>query len=220
MSDPTPSTPGTCVYCAEPLPTAVERCPACGESTTPAARDPASQRPLGPKIIALFSLLFGGLGLMGPIATVVMYTVFPADPNDPLRAMADQSPLFQGWIFASQGLGFILSGCLLASGIGLLGWREWGRRLGVQVAIGQLVLLGVSTLITASVFAASLAGVGGMSPAPGPAGMGQMIQGFALGAVLVGACFGAILPLATLIVLRRPANREAFAQAEKERSAA
>lgn len=220
MSEPTASTAGTCVYCAEPLPPGVARCPACGESTTPAAKDPMSQRPLGPKIIALFSLLFGGLGLMGPVVTIVMYTVFPADPNDPLRAMADQSPLFRGWLFASQGLGFLLSGAHLASGLGLLAWREWGRRLGVQVAIGQLVLLGVSTLITASVFAASLAGVGGLTPAPGPAGMGQMIQGFALGAVLFGACFGAILPGATIIVLRRPANREAFAQAEKDRAAA
>jgi len=81
------------------------------------------------------------------------------------------------------------------------------------------VLLVVSTLITASVFAASLAGAGGLSPGPGPAGMGPMIQGFALGAVLFGACFAAILPVATIIVLRRPTAREAFAQAEADRPA-
>ncbi len=214
MSEATP-----CVYCAEPLPEGAARCPACGESTKPAAADLGPPRPLGPKIIALFSLLFGGLGLMGPIFTVVMYTVFPVDPNvpDPIRALAEKNALFKGWVFLSQGIGFVVAACHLASGIGLLGWREWGRRLGVQVAVAQLVLLVVSTLIAGAVCAeAMLSSSGATGPGGAPA---AMLQGFALGAILVGACFGAILPVATLLVLRRPPAREAFAQAEAERPA-
>lgn len=203
----------TCVYCAEPLPPeGVERCPACGESTKPRA-DLGPQRPLGPKIIALFSLLFGGIGLIGPIGTVVMYTVLPADPNDPVRSLADANELFRGWIFLSQGLGFLVSACHLASGIGLLGWREWGRRLGVRVAVAQLVLLVVSTLITGAVCAEALLG------SAGGGGAAAMVQGMVLGGVIFGACFGAILPVATILVLRRPTNREAFDQAEKDRLA-
>lgn len=212
MSDPTPSPAGTCIYCAEPLPTAVERCPACGESTKPRAADLGPPRPLGPKILALFNLLFGGMGLIGVVGVVLMFAFMPADPRDPTRAAMAREPVFAVWTYLTQGLGALAAIGQLVSAVGLLGWREWGRRLAVQVAAFQLFQLVAGSLMM-FVYVALPAMTGAVPSDPA-------MQAIAVGGAFGGVCFGAILPVATLLVLRRPATREAFAQAEKERPAA
>lgn len=203
----------TCIYCAEALPPGAARCPACGEPTqkVSAAADLGPPRPLGPKLIALFSILFGGLGLLGPVAMIVMFTVLPADPNDPVRSAMAREPVFRAWTFVGQGLGFLAAVGLLASGIGILGWREWARRLAVRTAAFQLGIIAVGSLMT-FVYVALPIMTGAVAANP-------IQQGAAIGGAVGGVCFGSIFPVATLLVLRRPAAREAFASAEAERTA-
>lgn len=202
----------TCVYCAEPLPPeGVERCPACGESTAPRPAQREPQRPLGPKLIALFNLLFGGLGLVGLIGVVVVYAFLPVDPRDPTRAAMAREPIFAGWTYLSFAIGGLAAAGQLASAIGLLSFREWGRRLAVQVATLQLAQLVVGTIMmTIYVVVPIMTGAVQADP---------VMQGAAIGGAFGGMCFGSILPVATLLVLRRPATLEAFAQAEAERPA-
>ena len=58
-------------------------------------------------LIVSLVLFFAGM----VIFTVVMYTVFPVDPNvpDPIRALAEKNALFKGWVFLSQGIGFVVA---------------------------------------------------------------------------------------------------------------
>lgn len=195
-----------CPYCAEAVPQpAPAKCPACGERLAAPAGPPPKPLPVGPLILGWFNLAFGGIGLFSPLILVFLALV-PRNPADPFQAAMATSGFFRAWIYGGQVLAFLGAILLLASGVGLLRWREWARRASMAYAVYTIVMLVLGFFVTLQfIILPSLRGP--MSPA----------QVGAIGGAF-GSCLGLIYPVATLLVLRRPVVMAVFAEQERLRA--
>jgi hypothetical protein len=134
-----------------------------------------------------------------------------------------QDPALQGYSIADVVSSLILNILLLVSGIGLVRYAEWGRRLGLWIAAIKIVRLVVIygffivvvvprvTKAITSIFQEMVQEMAKAAPPgqriPGPAEMAQM--GTSLGimytVLAIGmVIFGVIYPIIVLILLSRP----------------
>lgn len=198
----------SCPYCAEAVPTAVDKCPSCGERLVAAKEPPPPPLPVGPTILAWFNIAFGALGLFSPLILVFL-AVMPKMPNDPFQAALARGGFFAAWVYGGQVLAFLGAVLLIASGVGLLRWREWARRAALGYAVYTIVMLIAGSLVTLHYVVLPTLRTPGLAPAQ----VGGTVGG------LLGSCLGLIYPVATLLVLRRPAVIATFAEQEKLRAA-
>jgi hypothetical protein len=145
----------------------------------------------------------------------------------PLPKMPDMAKFYEDVSLPAYGIadavsGLILNILMVVAGIGLLGFREWARQLGLWVAALKIVrlvaLYGFFAIVVApniskafsSMFQETVEGMGKGAPPgqriPAPAefaqmgmAMGVMMTAFAIGMII----FGAIYPIIVLILLSR-----------------
>ena len=163
------------------------------------------QRPAIATVFGILNLVFGILGVCGSVASVggfaFLYSgVFDAKMKAQMNLQQFDDPVFFGLLSMQMALGTILSVVIIISGIGLLKFKPWGRKLANFYAIAYLILLvvGVTINIVFTVIPAiNEANSLGASP--------DKIGG-AVGGVLGGVfsvCFGVIFPICILIFLNR-----------------
>jgi len=161
------------------------------------------QRPTSVTVFGILNIVFGALGLLcTPISLAAMF-LLPTQGNPVLEAMRENR-LYLAWTIVSGSLSFVVSGILLAAGVGLLNLKPWARVTSIICAIYGIAACVLGQAMNLSVmipYARKLSESGGPQAA---AGIGGMIGG------VFGSCFGLIYPILLLIFLTRPTVKAAF----------
>ncbi len=156
-----------------------------------------------PKTLALLQIVFGTLGLLcGPLLALWFITGEQVGPPE-FVAIVQQSHVVVFQVVMA-GLGFLLSGTMLAAGVLMLMGKAWGRRLGVAVAVTSIILWLISSMGNCSLISYPIWQLARVSESPEAVGV-------AIGGI-VGGAIGGIIALAyqavMLILLNRKSVKE------------
>ncbi len=192
------------------------------------------QKPAGVVVIAILQIVFGGLGLLGPVlyfagvqkAMASWQASMPKAPNQPvfsqekMQAEIEQRiPGYTPYMNAMNAFILVLCALMIAGGIGLLQLRPWGRwvtilyaALSMAYTIGNSVFMlvwfvpAMSDVMTEQFKLLKPAGPG---PAPDPAVMGNFMQIVLTASVVFGLLL-MIYPIIVLVIMLLPSTRAAF----------
>jgi hypothetical protein len=163
------------------------------------------QRPAVATVFGILNLVFGILGVCGSAASVVGFAVLSsnlvdAKMKEQMNLQQFDDPVFFGLLSMQMVLGTILSVVIIFSGIGLLKFKPWGRKLANFYAVAYLGLLVVGVTINI-IFTVIPAINAANQPGATPDKIGGAVGG-AMGGVF-SVCFGVIYPICILIFLNR-----------------
>lgn len=163
------------------------------------------QRPVTATVFGILNLVFGVLGVCGNIVGIGMFAVMSSDLMD-ANAKAQMNwqqfddPTIFAVLIAQMTLSGILAIVIIISGIGLLKFKPWGRKLANFYAVATLILIVVGTtfsIIYTVIPTLNEANLPGADPQKMGAAIGGLVGG------VFGACFGIIYPICILIFLNR-----------------
>ena len=168
-------------------------------------------RPLAATIFGVVNIVFGGIGVLGTLASIPTVLGRPAPSGQPeLDAILwSERMILLGQITAPLGL--LSSGALLAAGIGLLRMQPWGRLL--SVLWGWYTVVMVVVMIPVQWYV-----LWGPMWELGSAGGNPVVRMLAMVTVVagpVGMIIGLIHPVLLLVFMSRAAMIAAFEQAAK-----
>ena len=154
------------------------------------------ERPAVITVFGVLNIVFGGLGVLGTIVALVGLIVVGVGSGLPDGLLESQSVLV-------AVLGFAGEVVLLASGVGLLMMRPWGRRLSIVYGICMVAVTAVHAALA----------IGKVQSATSmwlPYIYGGIATGVATVGMILGFGFGLAYPLLLLIVMTRKGVAEAF----------
>ena len=161
----------------------------------PSAPAPAWHKPIG-----VIAIVFGSLGMLGGcwgmVAPQVMGTMaskMPPEVAGQVEVMHD----FAGWTIASSLVGLVVAAALLVAGIGVHRQRRWGVTVARVWAVGKMLLVVATGVLTYQVFqetAARMSQTQGMQAMPG--GFMSAMGG---ATTAVGVLWGWALPVFLLV---------------------
>ncbi len=150
-------------------------------------------------IFGILNLCFGALGIFGTCAGGVVLAFAPA-----LTQMAElqEGPEFQiipegpmfGFFVASIVLGGILSIALIAAGVGLMKYKNWGRTLSIAYTWLNIIFTIIYTIASVGVAINKATGDGIADPEKATQ-IGAAVGGS------IGGCVGLIYPIVLLIFM-------------------
>lgn len=144
-------------------------------------------KPTSMVVFGILNLVFGAFGVLGiALGVLTLFLDLPKDDSPLQKLMED--PTYKVVNLVPQSIGVLLTFVLLASGVGLINGKLYGRRLAIIYAIAALlnvVLTGVVNVIFIALPAFGMA-------SDLPAGEQQA------GAILTGSIF-MILPICMFI---------------------
>ncbi len=166
---------------------------------------PSDQRPVIATVFGILNLVFGILGLCSTAATVVGFAVissdmFDAQMKEQMKVQQFDDPIYFGLLSMQMILGLILSIVVIISGVGLLKFKPWGRKLANFYAVASLIMLLIGVAISV-VFQIMPAINEANNPGAGPEAIGGAIGGSVGGVFTI--CFGSIYPICILVFLNR-----------------
>lgn len=174
---------------------------------------PANYRPK-PGAVAVFgilNLIFGIFGVLGSVCGGAVMLAAGSIPElqealsqDVTRRMAQENPYYAVFYYGQLVVGSLGSFALLASGVGLMRSRDWGRVLAVGYAWYLIVLLVVTQIVNLTVFL-PLASPAIQNGPQSPEEMNALI--LVLGGPF-GLCIGLIYPGLMLYFLGKEPVRE------------
>ena len=177
-------------------------------------RPAASYRPTPITVLAIFGIIFGGMGLLcKPLGLAVAFMPQPPGANP---AMAMQRELLP-WNLANAGIGTVISVLLLASAIGSLSLKPWARK-GMLAYAGLAVVMSLVTLVVTIVWVVpkmhdmqqqimlQSGGRGG----PPPAQMATIMQAAGTAGAVIAFIIALIFPAFILYLYTRPHIVAAF----------
>lgn len=182
--------------------------------SAPTFDEPAS-RSTWPTVVGVVSIVFGGLGVVGAIATPFTAGMAPPDANMP--PPPEGAALFiQG---AQNCLALILAVVLLTGGIGLLQRRGWSRPTLMGWSIAKLILVAIGIVV--GFLGGGAAQIEQMNQQFADAGMDFAVsQGMVITATIVSAIWFAAWPIFLLIWFSRGTiKNEVDAWREADRAA-
>jgi hypothetical protein len=162
-------------------------------------------------IVSTLAVAFGGVGLLS-VPVMFALTRVSLVLGLPLADVLGMSPGLRLWQAGSTAISTILSGLLLAGGLGLRRRRMWGPTLIQVYGVGAVVLAVANALVFATQVAPGLFARG--LAATDPVQQGGLLGG-AVGGVL-GSLTSVTIPVAMVILLRRPAVRGALAGSARQ----
>jgi hypothetical protein len=193
------------------------------------------QKPAGVMVIAILQIVFGSLGLLGPVlyfagaqrAMASWQASMPKAPNQPdfsqenlQAAMEQRLPGYTAYMNGLNGLALVMCLMMIAGGIGLLQMQPWARWLTVVWAALSIAYTVGNTVFSLTTVVPLMMDIMSeqiqrMQPAgPGPGGPGpEVLLSFMRIGMIVGAVFALILlayPITVLIILLLPSSRAAF----------
>jgi hypothetical protein len=170
------------------------------------------QRPTSVTVFGILNIIFGSLGILcTPFALMVLFVTPPPgqgqNPNPAIELMKD--PGYRTITVVMSGLGIVASAVLLASGIGLLRLRPWGRALAIGYAFYALAAALVNMVVSYVYLIAPMmeAAQKNNNPQSTGAAVGGTIGG------LIGSVGSLIYPVLLLVFMTRPRVVRAFASA-------
>jgi hypothetical protein len=155
-----------------------------------------TRRPATPKVIGIIALVFGGLGLLGQAMLPLMMLVMPAEIEEIQRESMKQGGYSWEYMMAMIALGAVISLWLIASGIGLLKYRRWGR-----LGFNAYAVLGIAMALYGVYTAATQVQ---SSPLDDLATMAEEMETMTRVTGVVSSLIGMIFPVLGLIFLNRP----------------
>ncbi len=170
---------------------------------------PPAQRPATAMIFGILNIVFGIMGICGSLISGGMLIAVGSGQLD--QQMMDQmqqfnDPVYFGFLSMQLVLGSIFAIVAIISGVGLIQFRPWGRKLANIYSIASLVLLIIGfvfNLVYAVLPAIQAANSGDADPAQVGGAIGGAVGG------ILGSCFGGIYPICALYFL----NRKSFVAA-------
>jgi hypothetical protein len=169
-------------------------------------------RPTGVTVIAILQLIFGGLGLCGSIVGAGGQAMkFQASSStgtatgtvteqDFEAELEKRAPGYKVVQVTELVLGFVTSGLMIASGIGLLNMRPWGRTTAIVYAALSIAIRIPSVIYSAAfvlpAMNATFDALPGANQGPGAA----VAQGIKIG-LIVGLAIGFLTIIYPIIVL-------------------
>jgi len=163
------------------------------------------QRPVSVTVFAVLNIVFGTMGFVAMIFSIVIMRVLPTTPDNPVLDIMRNSPGYATWMKIALPLGFLATGVSVASGIGLLKLKSWGRLLAIGYAIYGIVASLAGAVANYIFVMHPLMEQASQKSGPEAAGL----IGVAIGGTF-GTCFGMILPVLLLFFMFRPNVVAAF----------
>lgn len=175
------------------------------QNTSQATPLPSSQTPTIATVFGILNIIFGILGVCSGAAGFAGFAFISSGVLDErMKAEANlqqfDDPVFFALLMIQVILGLVLSGTLIAGGIGLLKFRPWGRKLSNFYAVSSLILLLVGlgiNIVYTIIPALSAANDPGARPEEIGGAVGGIIGG------VFGSCIGTIYPICLLIFMNR-----------------
>jgi hypothetical protein len=128
------------------------------ESQTPYAAVPqvqTSEKPKAIKVFGILNVIFGGLGLLGTcigLGAILAITSglipVPDGQSNPAFVTQDEDAFLYFYNIISAATALIFTIVLLASGIGLLRYKKWGRNTGLAWAAYNVLATIIATVVT------------------------------------------------------------------------
>ena len=167
---------------------------------------PIQRRPTGVTVFAILSVLFGILGLLSAVGSLLMYFLRDSIPmgESPIDELLDNSVSYRVFYLAMLGLGVVFAGILLVAGIGLLKVSDRARKLAILYAVYAILATIVSSVVNAVFLYAPLMSQMGQQDDQ------QLIAVVMLVAALVSAFFSLLFPVAMLIYFLLPSVKQTF----------
>jgi hypothetical protein len=160
------------------------------------------RRPGSIKTLGILNVAFAGMGVLGLGMTYALYFGdLKIGHRNPVVEIAHSSPEYMSflrWSLVSGALGIVL---LAMSGIGLLKFKTWARKVSIGYAIFGIVNAIAGFIATQHYLMAAL------SKSSDPAQKAGMIGG------TMGGIVGVVYPLILLIFMMKKDVREAFEHA-------
>jgi len=180
------------------------------QTSDPASALPNGQRPAVATVFGILNLVFGIMGICGTVVSAASFAVLSSDAFDPemkarMNMQQFDNPIYFGLLCMQMAMGTILAVVVIISGIGLLKFKPWGRKLANFYAVASLLLL-VIAIANSVIFQIMPAIQEANNPGAGPEAVGGAVGG-TIGGVLT-LCFGTIYPVCILVFL----NRRQFVQ--------
>jgi hypothetical protein len=159
-------------------------------------------------VIAVFTIIFGILGLLGVAVQFLQFLVpqaFQFGGPNPVSDLMRTDPVIATWTGVIAGAGLILAIFELAGGVGALSLKPWARKALLSYAVGTIVIGLVGVIFNFSVLMPKLSQV--------PQNRPEMKMAIQLMPIMSGGGFliGLILPVCVLIFMNRPKVKAAFA---------
>jgi len=170
---------------------------------------PAPQRPTAVTVIAIIGIILGALGVLcmgaGLVMTITGKTFGASGQAAELPAPAKTASI-------ALGIGsVILWGLLLAGSVGALMLQEWARKLLIGVSVVDLVFgiakLAVNIIL---ILPATLEMMQQNAPPNQPANMVPIMRGTMYITAVLFWLVGAVLPIFTIVIMRKPHVVAAF----------
>ncbi len=180
------------------------------QTTNSSSTLPIGQRPAIATVFGILNIVFGVMGICGTIASGASFAILMSDAFDPeMKAQMNMqqfdNPIYFGLLCMQMALGTILAVVAIISGVGLLKFKPWGRKLSNFYAVSSLLLL-IIAIANSVIFQIMPAIQEANNPGAGPEAIGGAVGG-SIGGVLT-FCFGIIYPICILVFL----NRRQFVQ--------
>ncbi len=154
-------------------------------------------RPVSVAIISVLGILFGAMGVLCSPFALLPYLADLGQQNVVIDVIKSNTVLY-AWTVFSMVLGFFMSLLLLASSIGAIRMRQWGRLGMLLYAVAGLMLYVVGWIFNLTMLFPKLGDLGD------PAVMGGAIGG------LVGGCLGGVVYLLIIVIFMLPGVRRAY----------
>jgi hypothetical protein len=98
------------------------------------------ERPTAVSAFGILNLAKGALGIIGLLWTPLFFSGAAAANNPAIKIMAE-NPTYMKLIKMMTPVGIIVSGVLLATGVGLLKLKPWARKLSIGYAIYAIIFV-------------------------------------------------------------------------------
>jgi hypothetical protein len=158
----------------------------------------AMQRPASVTVFGILNIVFAGLGIFGLLSSLVVMAL-PAQQNNPALQLMRDSPVLHAWSLVAIPLGLLSVVALLVSGIGLLNFQSWARKLAIAYGFYAIVLGIIGQVISFLFLYRPLLELAQRLRGPEAAGvMGGLIGG------IFGGCLGFVYPVLLIIFMMRP----------------
>lgn len=159
------------------------------------------QRPASVTVFGILNLLVFTLGLFGVLMSIPILELREGvDPGNAAYVPLLEHPTYLAFMKVSLGAGLLMSSLLLASGIGLLTMKPWGRMPGIVYSVYALAMGAVGLVLNFVIYLPALTKQTQTMSEP----MRTAMTAGAIGGVVGGAVVGIGYPAALLWFLTRP----------------
>jgi len=166
------------------------------------------QRPTSASVFGILNIVFAIFGVLGIFASLAVLRIVD-DAHNPMVRLLRENHTYAAWFKIMIPLGLISSMVLLASGIGLLMMKNWGRLTTIGYAIYAIVFGLINAFVNFVYLVMPIFAHTEQGP---PAEMAGQI-GAAIGTV-IGGVIGMAYPVLLLIFMTRPKLIAAFRAAQ------